>query len=351
MANQQPNQPRNDQRASGAPQLSKERAEYLSEQYGYTPQQVNVVRNAICVGATDEELEFFLATCKRLALDPFARQIWFVKRKQRVEDSQGNVSWIDVGRPETSIDGFRTIAERSGEYEGQAPIEWCGKDGKWCDVWLKEEAPFAARAKVYRTKLREPIVTVALLTEYRPTYKNGDFPAMWKKMPANQLGVRAEAQAFRKAFPRDLSGIVIDGEGEAMEITNGYSAPAKPEPVKQIEQRKPDVAAKIVDTVATEQREPATVPIASAPTTSEPAHDTPTEPEPGSDDDETELDREMAAQLKGLTAAKDRESLRPWGLMITEAKKQIAANATNAHARAVIDVLVPAFNKRWRETK
>jgi phage recombination protein Bet len=217
-----------------APEMPPARRKYLATQYGMTEDQITVVRSQVCLAATDEELEFFLATAKRVKLDPFSRQIFFIKRRQKIEDQWGNESWVDVGRPETSIDGLRTSAEQTGEYEGQAPYQWCGEDGQWRDVWIGKGPPVAARATVYRRGHREPMVHVALFSEYVVTYKNGNTGHMWQRMPANQIAKCAEAGSLRRAFPRDLSGLYIDVE---MEHTSaGYSAPSAKESPRQLEE-------------------------------------------------------------------------------------------------------------------
>lgn len=200
------------------PQMDAKRRDYLAKQYGMHPDQITVIRNSICPTASDTELEFFLATCKRTQLDPFTRQIYFIKRRQRIEDRFGNVEWIEVGRPEVSIDGLRTSAERTGDYEGQAAMQWCGGDGRWIDVWIASEAPAAALATIFRKGHREPMRSVAVFNEYCPKFpsKTGPdrVPHMWSKMPSNQIGKCAEALGFRKSFPQTLSGLYITEEME-----------------------------------------------------------------------------------------------------------------------------------------
>lgn len=221
---------RNPQRNEPARAPSVESASRLSELYGITAEQVEVVRKVLCPSATDEELHLFLGVCKRTQLDPFTNQIWFVKRRQKITDSFGNERWDEVARPMTGIDGYRVIAQRTGEYEGQTAPQWFRReDGKWHDVWVYNEFPAAARVAVYRRGFREPMVGIAHWDEYVPTYtKNGEphVAPKWEQSPASQLAKCAEAHALRRAFPNDLSGLYTDTEMERF-TEQTYSAPAQ----------------------------------------------------------------------------------------------------------------------------
>lgn len=170
----------------------------------YTQEQIEVIRNTVAQGATDTELALFINQCKRTGLDAMTRQIYFIKNNGKVQI-------------QTSVDGFRLIAERSGAYEGQTPAQWCGTDGKWVDVWLSTTPPSASRVGVFKKGFREPLYAVALWNEYcaQPSY-------MQKKMPALMLSKIAECLALRKAFPNDLSGIYAS---EEMEQSQSSSTP------------------------------------------------------------------------------------------------------------------------------
>jgi phage recombination protein Bet len=177
----------------------------MDTRYGFTEEQISVIKATIAPGATNDELALFLMVCQKTGLDPFSRQIYLSERRQK---DKLTGQWTVKKTPETTIDGFRVIAERSNEYEGQVGPLWCGPDGVWQDIWLAMDTmPTAAKVGVWRKGFREPLWGKALFEEYKQTTTDGKLNSMWQKMGANQLAKCAEALALRKAFPRDLSGL------------------------------------------------------------------------------------------------------------------------------------------------
>lgn len=150
--------------------------------------------------------QVFLHVAQRVGLDPFARQIYLIGRKDDKEPS--GKKWTI----QTGIDGFRVFSERHPLYGGELGAEWCGEDGVWHDVWVGTKPPVAARFTVVRKDRDHPIRAVAHYSEYVQTKYNGDPNHMWATKPAGQLAKCAEALARRRAFPQDLSSVYTDEE-------------------------------------------------------------------------------------------------------------------------------------------
>lgn len=155
-----------------------------------------------------EDLTYFLYVANRTKLDPMARQIYAIYRwDARIQKEKMTI--------QTSIDGMRVIAERSGKYAGQDDIEYKELDG--------QTFPVAATATVHKIN---PINGVTVATkatarwsEFVQKTKDGKPMGLWGSMPYNQLGKCAEALALRKAFPNELSGIYSEEEMQQADNT------------------------------------------------------------------------------------------------------------------------------------
>jgi len=179
-----------------------------NEQKNWQTPQLAALRQLGLADAPEGDLALFLHYAQKTGLDPFSRQLYMIGRW----DSRLNGNRYTI---QSSIDGLRIIAQRSGEYAGQTEPLWCGPDGAWRDVWLDPTTPpSAAKIGVYRAGFAEPLYAVATLTSYLPTDKNGRPMGLWAKMPDVMLAKVAEALALRKAFPNDLSGIYTSEEME-----------------------------------------------------------------------------------------------------------------------------------------
>lgn len=176
----------------------------------FTQEQVSLIKSQIAPKATDDELKLFLNQCTRTGLDPFSRQIYAIHRKTR--DSFGN--YVEKMSIQVSIDGFRAIAERSGDYGGQEePIFDINEKGELvsCKVTVYK----------FRGNTRYPAaVGVAYWDEYKQTDFKGNLTSMWAKMPRVMLAKVAESLALRKAYPNDLSGLYTTEEmAQATDVT------------------------------------------------------------------------------------------------------------------------------------
>jgi phage recombination protein Bet len=159
---------------------------------------------------TDEEAAINIRFCIAQGLNPAAQDVYFA----RVQGKLKNM---------TSIDYLRARAEATGEYEGQTLPQFCGKDGKWSELWLAAAPLYAAKIGVYRKGWREPLQVIALYAFYVVPGSR-----MWTPERCSfQLAKCAEALALRKAFPKQLGHLYAPEEMEQAERTKAEPAEEK----------------------------------------------------------------------------------------------------------------------------
>lgn len=168
-------------------------------------EDLTTLRDTYAADLNESEFRLFVSVAQAKGLSPLAGQIHGIVRNKNNPTKRK----LTI---QTSIDGFRLIAQRTGQYQGQAPHEWLGADGQWRDVWIENQPPKAARATVFRAGHLHPSVAVATWDEYCVKDYDGSISSMWQSRGAGQLAKCAEALAFRKAFPEDLSGTYTDDE-------------------------------------------------------------------------------------------------------------------------------------------
>lgn len=163
-----------------------------------------VVRASIMPnGASQAELEFYVAWCRLRQVDPVS-QAFVIKQGGRLV-------------PGVTIAGMRAIAQRTGRYGPQDGPYWMDDAGDWFNVWTDDTPPTAARVGVKQTDWDDYTYGVATWREFGAAKAQQSF-SPWKTQPANMLAIRAEANALRRAFPADLAGMYTKEElGEQRE--------------------------------------------------------------------------------------------------------------------------------------
>lgn len=172
----------------------------------FDSEQIAIIKESICKGATDSELQFFLQVCKRTGLDPFSRQIYSIPR--------GGQRTIQVG-----IDGLCLIADRTGKYmPGKESVFGYTSTGAIysCTAYIKKQA---------RDGSWHEVSAIAFWDEYNAGQ------GLWKKMPRRMLEKCALALCLRKAFPSDLSGLYTHEEMDQADVKPLYNATGQAESI------------------------------------------------------------------------------------------------------------------------
>lgn len=198
----------------------------------YTGAQLALIKRTVAKDTNNDEFDLFMAVARMKGLDPFSKQIAAIVFNKNKPDKR-NMSII------TTIDGMRAIAARSGRYRPDEEEPDYSVDDA-------EKGPLNPKGLV-KAKVRihiadamnaggwKPATGVAYWEEfapikdewaenpqtgkYKPTGEQTlDTGGNWGKMPRIMLAKCAEAQALRKAFPEDLSGLYEAAELDRAQV-------------------------------------------------------------------------------------------------------------------------------------
>lgn len=196
---------------------------------GFNAAELDVLRSTIAKGATDDQLRLFLTVALRSGLDPFRQEIYAsIMTDQRSGEPQLVIM--------TGVEGYRSVGMKASRATGRAIVArhgpvWCGPDGEWRDVWLADELPAAARFTI-TVEGEDPYPGTALMKESMQYTSGGQPTRFWKSQPVHMLGVAAERQAWKLAFPHELAAFTDT------ELPDGGSPAAPAAPARQIGARR-----------------------------------------------------------------------------------------------------------------
>lgn len=190
----------------------------------FNGRQLDLIRRTVAADCNPQEFDLFVAVAQRAGLDPFRRQISAIVFNKNKPDKR-RMSII------TGIDGLRSIAARSLRYRPdedepqftvdpalKSPTNPIGLEKARVCIFIRDEG-----GETWRR-----VTGVAYWDEFAPISeewgegedgrrrKTGkmvlDTGGNWGRMPRVMLAKCAEAQALRKAFPEDLSGLYEGAE-------------------------------------------------------------------------------------------------------------------------------------------
>jgi phage recombination protein Bet len=184
---------------------------------GINEEDKAVLKATICRGASDAELDLFVATCQHTGLDPFMKQIHAVMRNTKVGDKWEKVMSIQIG-----VDGYRLIAQRTGLTEGMDGPLWSPDGVEWYDF----PHPDAQYAKVGIWRKGTPRAFTAICRMAAYVQDNH----MWKTMGPEQLAKCAEVLGLRRAYPAEMSALAAyTGEPEYNSDPDDHARAGVPE--------------------------------------------------------------------------------------------------------------------------
>lgn len=200
----------------------------------YNGAQLLLIRRTVAKDTNNDEFDLFMAVARNKGLDPFSKQISaIVFNKEKAAKRQMAII--------TTIDGMRAIAARSGRYrpdeeepafeydpELKGPLNPLGLVKAVVRIYVADALNAGGWRKATGVAYWEEFAPIKdewaenpETGKFKPTGKQTlDTGGNWGKMPRVMLAKCAEAQALRKAFPEDLSGLYEGSEMERAQVVD-----------------------------------------------------------------------------------------------------------------------------------
>lgn len=191
----------------------------------FSGQQLQLIRTTVAADCNDQEFNLFVTVARNAGLDPFRKQISALVFNKAKPDKR-RMAIV------TTIDGLRVIAARSRRYRPdedepryeidpdlKSPTNPLGLVKASVTIYIADDMKAGGWRKVNGVAYWDEFAPIS--DEWkegddgrrRPTgNKTLDTGGNWGRMPRVMLAKCAEAQALRKAFPEDLSGLYEGAE-------------------------------------------------------------------------------------------------------------------------------------------
>lgn len=165
---------------------------------GMTAEQVNLIKKTVAKDASDDELGMFLHLAKTYDLDPFAKEIWFIKFGGKATIFTSRDGYLKIANGHPAMEGLVSDVVRTNDTLVRTP------EGVSHQYGNPRGEITGAYALVFRSDRKFPTYYFADYSEYRG---NTD---IWKKYASAMILKVAEAMALKRAF--SISGLVTREE-------------------------------------------------------------------------------------------------------------------------------------------
>lgn len=214
-------------------------------QIDFTPEEIAAFREELFQGFTESQFNLAIAECKRRNLVPGQHVFFQLRNSSEWDPTIGASVKTKKLTKVTTIDAFRLISHRTGEYAGQGKAKFYYLDEAKQPSIVSEiplphpttdnapREPWACSVPIYRKGFVEPVEVVCRFDAYAVTRKSGQnvvLTDMWQRRGPEQLAKCAEAASRRVAYPEELGSFYLSEEFAREDAENAPAVPDTPAP-------------------------------------------------------------------------------------------------------------------------
>lgn len=165
----------------------------------YSEDQVNLIRNTLAKGASEDELQIFLYLAQQYNLDPFKKEIWFTKYGNQTNIMTSRDGYLKYAQTHREFEGLISFVIHEGDdfqvnaSEYKITHKFGTRRGKILGAWSRCDR-----------KGKRPFISYVSFEEYN---QNNN---IWRKYPSAMIQKVAEVFVLKRAF--GINGLVTKEE-------------------------------------------------------------------------------------------------------------------------------------------
>ena len=168
--------------------------------------QIELIKNTVAKGATDDELEMFMYLATQYNLDPFKKEIWFMKFGGQTTITTSRDGYLKYAQLNPEFQGLVSFVVKEGDHfeidasEYKITHKFGTKRGKILGAWARCDR-----------EGKKPFIAYVDFDEYNKG-KN-----VWNSYPSAMIQKVAEVFVLKRAF--GINGLVTKEEMDSGEAT------------------------------------------------------------------------------------------------------------------------------------
>lgn len=174
------------------------------QSFGYNQEQVNLIKNTVAKGATNDELQMFMYLANQYSLDPFKKEIWFMKYSGQTTIMTSRDGYLKYAQLNEDFEGLMSFVVKEGDVfeidasEYKVTHKFGAKRGPILGAWARCDR-----------KGKKPFIAYVEFSEYNKG------TSIWKNYPSAMIQKVAEVFVLKRAF--GINGLVTKEEIDAGE--------------------------------------------------------------------------------------------------------------------------------------
>lgn len=167
--------------------------------------QVELIKNTVAKGATTDELNMFMYLAQQYNLDPFKKEIWFMKYSGQTTMMTSRDGYLKYAQMNEDFEGLMSFVVRQGDV-----FEIDASEYKVTHKFGAKRGPILGAWSRCDRKGKRPFIAYVEFAEYNKG------TSIWKNYPSAMIQKVAEVFVLKRAF--GINGLVTKEEIDGGEV-------------------------------------------------------------------------------------------------------------------------------------